>query len=130
MLSLLKRRCGRSKYDPRHPHGMVKEEQGRGSVPQTRPASPFTFTAARKKDARSIDNRCSWHLPFSADLLRLCAFLAPDVIPEAILTTGASELGPILASVGADAYLLNEAIERLRAYSLIARDPQAERLPF
>jgi len=31
----------------------------------------------------------------AADLLRLCAFLAPDAIPEVILTEGAEELGPI-----------------------------------
>jgi tetratricopeptide (TPR) repeat protein len=61
--------------------------------------------------------------PASADLLRLCAFLAPDAIPETIFTAGAQELGPILAPVAADAYLLNQAIESLRAYSLVTRDP-------
>ena len=35
--------------------------------------------------------------PAAADLLRLCAFLAPDAIPEEILTEGASLLGPVLA---------------------------------
>src|SRR5206468_2892810 len=40
----------------------------------------------------------------------------------------AEELGPILAPVVADPFLLNEAIESLRAYSLIARDPQARTL--
>jgi tetratricopeptide (TPR) repeat protein len=62
--------------------------------------------------------------PASADLLRLCAFLAPDAIPETIFTEGAQELGPILAPVADDAYLLNQAIECLRAYSLVTRDPQ------
>ena len=66
--------------------------------------------------------------PASADLLRLCAFLAPDAIPETIFTKGAQELGPILAPVAADAYLLNQAIESLRAYSLVARDPEARTL--
>ena len=36
-------------------------------------------------------------IPAAADLLRLCAFLAPDAIPEAILTKGAEVLGPVLA---------------------------------
>jgi hypothetical protein len=40
----------------------------------------------------------------------------------------AEELGPVLAPVVADAYLLNAAIEGLRAYSLIARDPHAQTL--
>ena len=53
--------------------------------------------------------------PAAADLLRLCAFLAPDAIPETIVTEGASHLGSQLASVSADAYLLNQAIEALRA---------------
>ena len=32
----------------------------------------------------------------AADLLRLCAFLAPDAIPEEIITAGAEHLGPLL----------------------------------
>jgi tetratricopeptide (TPR) repeat protein len=66
--------------------------------------------------------------PAAADLLRLCAFLAPDAIPEEILTESTEELGPVLAPVAADALLLNDAIAILRAYSLIARDPHARTL--
>ena len=36
--------------------------------------------------------------PAAADLLRLCAFLAPDAIPEEIITQGAAHLGPQLAT--------------------------------
>jgi hypothetical protein len=53
--------------------------------------------------------------PAAADLLRLCAFLAPDAIPEAIITEGAQHLGPHLAPVGADLYLLNQVIEVVNA---------------
>jgi hypothetical protein len=60
--------------------------------------------------------------PAAADLLRMLAFLAPD----AILTQGASHLGPLLAPIGADVYLLNEAIEALRAYSLLRREGSSE----
>ncbi len=66
--------------------------------------------------------------PAAADLLRLCAFLAPDAIPEELLTKGAKELGDVLASVAADAYLLDQAIMALRAYSLIQRDPKGKAL--
>jgi tetratricopeptide (TPR) repeat protein len=66
--------------------------------------------------------------PAAADLLRLCAFLSPDAIPEEILTTEAPFLGPTLAPVAAHAILLNEAIEALRAYSLIQRDPKGKTL--
>src|SRR5450755_3291043 len=66
--------------------------------------------------------------PAAADLLRLCAFLAPDAIPEEIITEGAEHLGPNLAPVGADTYLLHQAVEALRAYSLLSRDPQTHTL--
>jgi len=76
----------------------------------------------------------TWELSFSqveqadtaaADLLRLCAFLHPDAIPEAILTEGADQLGPRLRAVAADPLRLNDAIQLLRRYSLVKRDPQA-----
>lgn len=66
--------------------------------------------------------------PAAAELLRLCAYLYPDAIPEAFLTEGASELGPVLEPVASDPLLLNEAIQVLRAYSLIKRDAEAKLL--
>jgi tetratricopeptide (TPR) repeat protein len=66
--------------------------------------------------------------PATADLLCVCAFLAPDVIPEEILTAGASFLGPVLAPVAADPFRLNQALEALRAYSLIRRNPTEKML--
>jgi len=66
--------------------------------------------------------------PAAADLLRLCAFLNPDVIPESIVTDGAAVLGPTLAAVGEDSMLLNEAISVLRRYSLVKRDAEAKLL--
>jgi tetratricopeptide (TPR) repeat protein len=67
--------------------------------------------------------------PAAADLLRVCAFLAPDAIPEAIITQGAEHLGPQLAPVGADSYLFNQSIEALRAYSLLHRETSSETAP-
>jgi tetratricopeptide (TPR) repeat protein/transcriptional regulator with XRE-family HTH domain len=61
--------------------------------------------------------------PAAAELLRLCAFLDPDYIPEALLTDGAAELSPILQDTLLDPLLLHEAIQVLRRYSLIKRDP-------
>jgi len=66
--------------------------------------------------------------PAAADLLRLCAFLAPDAIPEAILTEGAPELGKVLSPVATDPLLLNAAIQVLLRYSLVKRDPEAKLL--
>lgn len=66
--------------------------------------------------------------PAAAELLRLCAYLAPDAIPEEILTANSSLLGPMLASVAADAFLLGQVTEALRALSLIRRDPSEKTL--
>jgi class 3 adenylate cyclase/Tfp pilus assembly protein PilF/DNA-binding XRE family transcriptional regulator len=63
--------------------------------------------------------------PAAAELLRLCAFTEPDAIPETILTEGEDYLGPVLGPVASDPLLLNEAIQTLRRYSLIKRDPEA-----
>ncbi|MGZ3646343.1 MAG: DUF2225 domain-containing protein [Ktedonobacteraceae bacterium] len=60
--------------------------------------------------------------PAAADLLRFCAYLAPDAIPEEIITIGAEHLGPSLQSVAGDPFTLNQAIAALNAYSLIRRN--------
>jgi serine/threonine protein kinase/tetratricopeptide (TPR) repeat protein len=62
--------------------------------------------------------------PAAADLLRFCAFVAPDAIPEELLTEGAASLGERLASVVSDPLLLNQALLDLRASSLLSRNPQ------
>jgi tetratricopeptide (TPR) repeat protein len=66
--------------------------------------------------------------PAAAELLRLCAFLDPDAIPEDIITEGAAETGPLLHPVAADPFQLNEAIEVLRTYSLIKRTAETKTL--
>jgi tetratricopeptide (TPR) repeat protein len=59
--------------------------------------------------------------PLAADLLRCCAFLAPDAIPEQLLLDGASELGPHFQPLLDDASLINEAIGTLLRFSLVKR---------
>jgi serine/threonine protein kinase/tetratricopeptide (TPR) repeat protein len=66
--------------------------------------------------------------PAAADLLRLCSFLHPDALPEDILTQGAHWLGSLLQEVVTDPLQLNEAIQHLRRYSLLKRDPEAKLL--
>jgi transcriptional regulator with XRE-family HTH domain len=60
--------------------------------------------------------------PAAADVLRLCAFLAPDAIPEELLTRGAAELGVVLGAATADPFKLNETLGVLRRYSLVRRN--------
>jgi tetratricopeptide (TPR) repeat protein/transcriptional regulator with XRE-family HTH domain len=64
--------------------------------------------------------------PAAADLLRLCAFLDPDAIPEEIVTNGSAMLGPKLGSITDTNMQLNEAIQELRRFSLVKRDPEAK----
>src|SRR5579883_1550545 len=66
--------------------------------------------------------------PAAAELLRCCAFLAPDAIPEEILTQGARHLGKLLAPVAADPLRLADALAALRTHSLLTRDPEARTL--
>jgi tetratricopeptide (TPR) repeat protein len=66
--------------------------------------------------------------PAAAELLRFCAFLAPDAIPEELFAESASELGPILEPVASDLSSLNTAIRELLKYSLVQRDPEANAL--
>jgi tetratricopeptide (TPR) repeat protein len=64
----------------------------------------------------------------AADLLHLCAFLYADAIPEEIITENATDLGPLLGPVAANALEIDEAIEVLRKYSLIRRNPNTRSL--
>jgi tetratricopeptide (TPR) repeat protein len=66
--------------------------------------------------------------PAAAELLKFCAFLHPDVIPEEVFRDGASELGPVLGPVASDGLKLNGAIAELLKYSLLRRDPNARTL--
>jgi tetratricopeptide (TPR) repeat protein len=58
--------------------------------------------------------------PVAADLLNLCAFLAPDDISLELLCGGVEHLPEPLASTAADKLAMNRAIKALRQYSLIA----------
>ena len=60
--------------------------------------------------------------PAAGELLRFCAFLAADAIPEEIITQGSAYLGTRIQSLASDPFLLDEAIGVLRAYSLLRRD--------
>jgi TIR domain-containing protein/NB-ARC domain-containing protein len=64
--------------------------------------------------------------PAAADLLRLCAFLAPDGIPDDMIIAGADALGPVLKPVVANQFTLNTLIGILRKYSLLNRDVDRE----
>jgi tetratricopeptide (TPR) repeat protein/transcriptional regulator with XRE-family HTH domain len=62
--------------------------------------------------------------PAAAELLRLCAFLHPDAIPEDLLGAGVVALGPLLEPLAADPLRLDAAIAHLRRYSLVRRNAE------
>jgi tetratricopeptide (TPR) repeat protein len=72
----------------------------------------------------------TWSLSFAAieqrsataaDLLRLCAFLHPDAIPEELFLRGTARLGPTLISIGTHPLTLNTALSIINSYSLLRR---------
>jgi tetratricopeptide (TPR) repeat protein len=59
----------------------------------------------------------------AAELLRFCAFLHADGIPEEVIRGGVPELGPVLGSIASDAIAWNDALSEILKYSLLRRDP-------
>ncbi len=59
--------------------------------------------------------------PVAAELLQLCAFLAPDRIPEELLTEGAIHWPPLLQKATTDVFVFQEMIAELLKFSLVKR---------
>ncbi|HEY7416467.1 MAG TPA: hypothetical protein VH593_14840 [Ktedonobacteraceae bacterium] len=59
--------------------------------------------------------------PAAAELLRLCAFLAPDHIPEELIAKGATHWPALLQEAVSNSLRFNELLEALLAFSLIKR---------
>jgi tetratricopeptide (TPR) repeat protein len=79
----------------------------------------------------------TWNLAFeniemnnsaAIELIRLFAFLAPDAIPEELLTQTAHHLGPVLHPLITKQIRFNEAIKTLLDYSLIQRNTTTKTL--
>ncbi len=66
--------------------------------------------------------------PAAAELLKVCAFLAPDAIPETFFIEGATHLGPTFEALAADPLQFNAAIKALLTYSLIQRNATTQTL--
>ncbi len=66
--------------------------------------------------------------PAAATILRLCAFLAPDAIPEELLLRGAAELDDIAKTAITNPFRFNETMEVVRKYSLVRRNSETHML--
>lgn len=64
----------------------------------------------------------------AADLLRACAFLAPDSIPEEIFTEGGAHLGDNLAATVNNRLTFIDTVAETLRYSLLRRDANARTL--
>jgi tetratricopeptide (TPR) repeat protein/nucleoside phosphorylase len=100
-------------------------------------ASYLEFFRSRRQDLWSKEMRpfhdhdtvgTTWSLamdrvkeasPAAADLLNLCAFLAPAAIPRDLITDCAEHVPQALAAAANDPVAFNDAIAALRRYSLI-----------
>ncbi|MDQ3919080.1 MAG: FxSxx-COOH system tetratricopeptide repeat protein [Acidobacteriota bacterium] len=86
----------------------------RGGVISDHEPVTITFSLAfRQMEAESAA---------AADMLRVCAFLAPDAIPEEIFSEGAAELGENLARVAGGGINLVKVIGEAGKFSLIRRN--------
>lgn len=68
------------------------------------------------------------HDPAAADLLRVCAFLEADSIPEEIFKVGAKELGGALLRIAESPLQLKDAIAVACRFSLLRRNPEKQTL--
>ncbi len=57
----------------------------------------------------------------ATELLRLCAFLAPDNIPEELITNGVAHWSPPLQQAASNLFSFNQMIEELLKFSLVQR---------
>jgi tetratricopeptide (TPR) repeat protein len=88
--------------------------------PTNHPSVTITFTLAFEK----LETQSK----AAADLLRLCAFLAPDAIPEEIFLESAEVLGENLFPVVSTPLLWNQTLRIALRYSLLKRDSQERTL--
>lgn len=95
--------------------------QARGSLYLDYPASVATTWSL------SFEKVCQTS-PAAEELLNFCAFLAPEAIPEEILISGASHLGPILSPVVANPLQFDQVCKEVLRYSLFQRQADARTL--
>ena len=85
-----------------------------GTESKRYPHSVVTTWALSFEQVETLD-------PLAAELLRFCAFLAPDAIPEWLIIDGASALGPSFQPLLEKRATLDKAIATLGRYSLLKR---------
>src|SRR6266705_1239822 len=101
---ILETGCALVDFLPLYQQRRVALLERRGLVPTDHPASVTTTFSLLFEKVNHVN-------PVAIELLRFCAFLAVDAIPEEIITKGAAQLGPLLLPVATDPLALNDALE-------------------
>jgi tetratricopeptide (TPR) repeat protein/DNA-binding XRE family transcriptional regulator len=114
--------CGLAGYLERYKQQRAKLLELRGEADAYGHPKPVATTWSLSFDRVQEANSAA------ADLLRLCAFLHPDAIPEEIITAGAPDLGSRLRPFATDLIKLDTVISELRKYSLLSRNPDTQSL--
>jgi tetratricopeptide (TPR) repeat protein len=114
-------RCGLASYLGLYRQRRAELLKRRGGFSPPHPESVATTFALSFERVASASRA-------AADLLRFCAFLHPDAIPEEIFTKGVAELGPNLSPIAADPLKLDAAFAETLKYSLLRRDADAKTL--
>ena len=113
--------CGLASYLDLYRQRRAELLKRRGATASEHPNSVATTFALSFEKVASASRA-------AADLLRLCAFLHPDAVPEEIFNKGAAELGPNLSAIAADPLKLDSAFAQILKYSLLRRDADAKTL--
>ncbi len=87
----------------------------RGSFDQNYPASVATTWSLSFEKVSQAN-------PAAPELLHFCAFLAPDAIPEELLTAGSAYLGTILAPVVTNPLQFDQVCKEVLRFSLFQRE--------
>ena len=118
---LIETACGLVRYLELYQGQRLKLLKRRGRISLDHPESVATTLSLCFQQVEAAN-------PVAADLLRLCALLHPDAIPEEIITIGVADLGPLLKTALDDPFILEEAIGELLRYSLVSRNAEAKTL--
>jgi tetratricopeptide (TPR) repeat protein/transcriptional regulator with XRE-family HTH domain len=113
--------CGLSEYLERYRMHRTPLLQQRGSAASGHPASLATTFSL-------LTAQVEMRNASAANLLKVCAFLHPDTIPEAMIVEGVAPNDSVLGPLVHDPYALDAVIKTLRDFSLIQRDPQSKTL--
>ncbi len=114
-------RCGLPAYLTlfRSRRAVLLQQRGEGALDHPSSVST-TFTLAIAATAERH--------PAVWELLRVCALLQPDAIPEELFRRGAEHLGPTLEAVCRDGMEWDRVVATACSYSLLSRQPEEQTL--